>query len=345
MSRRSDTPASRSLTAPPLHAARLAPESGSSATGAPGAADDSHAADEQRASGPSAEPAPDAAARRHCVVTYHYVRPSNSDGVTGLSPHAFEAQLRLIAQRYRFVTAEEFVAEHRAQDNLALVTFDDAVRDQYEYAAPILERLRIPAVFYAPMRPFSDEADRWCTQHLLHALAENLGYEELERRVRNEIGTPEIDEEAMHRIYHYEVPRKRRLKYLMAFTLPAQQAAEVLGSVNKSVGLSSDEWFMTAEQLGELQSAGHALGGHGFDHLPYTAIDADAQRRDMHRAAELMNRLFGKRPRTLAWPFGRTNASAEALAREAGFVHTFTTAARIDAMDLDAFLERDPCPP
>ena len=56
------------------------------------------------------------------------------------------------------------------EDGLVLVTFDDAVSDQYVHALPILEEYQVPSVIFAPMRPYSDESDRWTTQHLLHAL-------------------------------------------------------------------------------------------------------------------------------------------------------------------------------
>src|SRR4051794_14692788 len=112
---------------------------------------------------------------------YHYVRPSNSEGVTGITPQELGEQLDLVTARYRAVTAEEFVETHAEQSGMALITFDDAVSDQYDHAFPVLEDRGVPAVVFAPMRPYSDEADRWTTQHLLHALAQELGFAELER--------------------------------------------------------------------------------------------------------------------------------------------------------------------
>ncbi len=44
------------------------------------------------------------------VVTYHYVRPANSDGVTGVTPEQFAAQLHLIRSSYEIVPADAFVA-------------------------------------------------------------------------------------------------------------------------------------------------------------------------------------------------------------------------------------------
>ncbi|QYU67823.1 polysaccharide deacetylase family protein [Leptolyngbya sp. 15MV] len=279
----------------------------------------------------------------HLVVTYHYVRPRNSDGVTGITPAEFREHVKGISRTRRVVTAAEFEARRECESGLALITFDDGVRDQYDFAAPILDEVGVPAVFFVPMRPLSDEADGWCAQHLLHALAQHLGFEELERRVDaalRELGpVPRIDVAEMDRLYHYEVRRKRRLKYLLAFALPAQQSSAVLRAVNADVGLGHRDWYMSAEELSRLQAAGHELGGHGFDHLPYTTLSADEQDRDMGRAQKWMSRLFGVRPRPIAFPFGRADATTRALARRHGYTMMFTAEDRMDARDVRRALE------
>lgn len=272
---------------------------------------------------------------RNLVATYHYVRPRNSDGAVGVTPGEFRDHLRLIKSRYRAVTAEEFVTLHQRESGLALVTFDDALKDQHEHAFPILEEEDVPAVFFAPMRPYSEEPDRWCTQHLLHALAHELGWTELEKRVEPLItpllaGTP-IDHAAMDRLYHYELPYKRRLKYVLAFVLGHAQVTGVLRKVNRSIGLLPEEWYMSAAQLLEVQNAGHSLGGHGFEHVPFNTLTPKEQAAEMHRAQAIMSGLFGAMPRTMAYPYGRFTPESGTIARACGYTYCFTTEERVDA--------------
>ena len=274
------------------------------------------------------------------IVTYHYVRPSNSDGVTGLTPATFREHLEAIRLTHEIVDADRFEAEHAGRRDLALITFDDAVRDQFDFAAPVLAELGAPATFFAPMRPFDPElagqpAEQWITQHLLHALAEYLGWDELEQRVDQAVGaaglSPAIDADQMNDLYHYELPRKRRLKYLLAFAFDATTAADLLGTVNAAVGLRATDWFMTPEQLVQLEHAGHMIGGHGYDHVPYTTLDPSAQREDLEKASALKTRLLGARPRPLAYPFGRWTPETPKIAREVGYTSCYDTAQRVDA--------------
>ncbi|MBI5763913.1 MAG: polysaccharide deacetylase family protein [Planctomycetes bacterium] len=277
-----------------------------------------------------AESRPRHATRGHFVATYHYVRERDSDGVTGITPHAFRAQVRAIRDHYEIVSAEEYSARAGREDGLALITFDDAVKDQ-ALAAEILDELGVPGVFFAPMRPYSEEVDPWCAQHLLHALAQHLGWAEFERRAMALLGDVEIDVARMNALYHYEVPYKRRLKYALAFAVPPARASQILREMNAGVGLRADEWYMSESDLRSLQDRGHALGGHGFDHVPYTLLTPTEQAADMRRAAETMTGLFGDRPRMLAYPFGRFDATTKELTRECGYTTAFSTADRVDA--------------
>ncbi len=291
--------------------------------------------------GPDAACASSAPARKLVgfVATYHYVRPRNSDGVTGITPSELAAQLRAIQQRYRIVPVEVFVAGAAEDDNLALLTFDDGLRDQFA-AAQVLDDFGVCGVFYTPMRPYSDESDRWCPQHLLHALADHLGWAELERRAAPYLVGLELDSGDINRLYHYEQPHKRRLKYALAFGLTPGRAACVLREINARVGLRPEDWYLSAGQLSALQDAGHSLGGHGFDHLPYRIMTAKQQAADLHRAVQTMNQLFGALPRTFACPFGQAGPETVALARGCGYVHMFTTADRVDARDVLSALRR-----
>ncbi|MDF1810359.1 MAG: polysaccharide deacetylase family protein [Phycisphaerales bacterium] len=290
---------------------------------------------------------------KHFIATYHYVRPTNSDGVTGITPEDFERQIKLISNTYTLVSADEFVTREHTETGLALITFDDAVLDQYRYATPILERLGVPATFYSPMRPFAFEFDdqpdeQWISQHLLHALAQELGWNELEQRFDAELKSlnmhPNIDTDRMNELYHYEVPQKRQLKFTIAFVLDQNIVSSILKNINRDIQLKARDWFMNREQLVNLQSRGFDLGGHGFDHLPYSTMSPVEQRADLQRSRDTLDRIAGIRQRTLAYPFGRSDNDTESIARELGYTRCFNTHERVDAMNVEQILSQPPIP-
>ena len=60
----------------------------------------------------------------------------------------------------------------------------------------------------------------------------------------------------------------------------------------------------------------------------------------MARAAAIMERLFGRRDRAIAYPFGRHDACTRALVSEFGYTHAFTTDERVDCKFLDDALAK-----
>ena len=99
---------------------------------------------------------------------------------------------------------------------------------------------------------------------------------------------------------------------------------------------------MTREELVDLQRRGFTIGGHGFDHLPFSTMTPAAQHVDMRRARDVMDDLLGPRPRPIAWPFGRTTEDTPLIAQALGYTRCFNTEGRVDARDVMDVLGREP---
>jgi peptidoglycan/xylan/chitin deacetylase (PgdA/CDA1 family) len=83
------------------------------------------------------------------VLCYHAVSPT-WDAELSITPEALERQLTLLAGRgYRGATFADAVAG-RPSGRTVVVTFDDAYRSVGTLAAPILERLGMPATVFVP---------------------------------------------------------------------------------------------------------------------------------------------------------------------------------------------------
>jgi peptidoglycan/xylan/chitin deacetylase (PgdA/CDA1 family) len=96
--------------------------------------------------------------RRWCdasvVLCYHNVVAGGGEASGEPSLHLprerFARQLEWLARHYRIVSLQEFVAQpsSRVSPPLAAITFDDAYAGVFEHAAPVLERLAIPATVF-----------------------------------------------------------------------------------------------------------------------------------------------------------------------------------------------------
>ncbi|MGB2713831.1 MAG: polysaccharide deacetylase family protein [Vicinamibacterales bacterium] len=85
------------------------------------------------------------------VVTFHRVQNTDSSEPLTISVRAFEQYCRFFARHFRVVALGDLVAqlERGETPNRELaITFDDGYLDNFENAAPVLERYHLPATFF-----------------------------------------------------------------------------------------------------------------------------------------------------------------------------------------------------
>jgi peptidoglycan/xylan/chitin deacetylase (PgdA/CDA1 family) len=90
------------------------------------------------------------AAPRLTVLLYHRVSDEARDNLT-VGIEQFDRQMALLRRYCRVVSIEEAIAwteVPRTAEPLVCITFDDGYLDNYEHAAPILERHQLPAAFF-----------------------------------------------------------------------------------------------------------------------------------------------------------------------------------------------------
>jgi len=297
---------------------------------------------------------------------YHYVRdrePPLSDGVKGLREGEFEKQLDQLSTVATPIDWPTFYAWQRGEgtipDRSFLLTFDDGLADQAEIVVPILNRRNLSGVFFVPACVLVNH--RLLPPHQVHLLLATLGlkrfaqalFDELHRLDEKNDWPSRMDEgQALHS-YYYESPLRAKLKFLLTQMLPIPLRNAALDRLfNEHVGEHEEwaqRWYCSADQLRDMQSAGHTIGGHSFSHDPLTRLTASECRDDINRCAGILGDVLGwqtsqPRPgvpdratRPFSFPFGCYNDGVCQAVADARFAAAFTTEARPVANGCDLY--------
>ena len=90
------------------------------------------------------------------VSNYHYIREdykTNYPSIFGVTPLQFKEQLLLLKNSGEFVSADDLISHTdsliNSTEKYILITFDDGLKEQYEFGLSILDSLNIPALFFA----------------------------------------------------------------------------------------------------------------------------------------------------------------------------------------------------
>lgn len=291
-------------------------------------------------------------------IGYHYVRPSFDlphPGIFGLTTAEFKAQLELLGRHGEFVglglLRRALAGEASLPERAWLVSFDDGLREQFEHALPVLDELRIPAVFFANTLPLAEK--RPLLVHMTHLLRANVAPATLKNvigEVATELGISlqEVDSARAVHQYGYDTREAAELKYLLNFLLPVTDRDRVVEQCfDQLLGWDRAEvsaaLYMDCEQLMEL-AARDFLGSHTHSHRPLGTLEEAEIRREIGRSLDYLEAWTGVRVDSLGYPYGSRETCTPAvgrLAAELGIRLGFTMErAAIDDYSQPLFLPR-----
>lgn len=252
------------------------------------------------------------------VVTFHYVRPESQypeRGIRGITPEQLAAQIEQLAGAGEIIAGTELVAAIRGETSLPeraiMLTFDDGLREHFEYALPVLERAGVPATFFANTAPLAD--GRVSTVHKVHQLRAGAPPVALLETATRALAARGIDpveppEEVVRSQYPYDPYDDARQKYLFGFGLGDLRDQVVQECFDAQFGADGERemvtrLYMDTEQLRAVAQRGW-LGSHAHEHVDLAALDKVGRSEQLSRSAQLLEEWTGCRPVGLAYPFG-----------------------------------------
>ncbi len=266
-------------------------------------------------------------------VMYHYVRPDASDApwYYYLDIDDFRAQLDYFEDEYGLVDREAFLAAARGDASPpegVVLTFDDGLRDHYDYVFPELKRRGLWGIFYIPTIPYTKE--RPLNVHRVHALVGKYGgdavLDPLLDMVDEEM-VPDARRQEFRTTYQNQdntesvTTVKRILNYFIAY----EYREDVLNTLSEqfpAADIDPEKFYLRPEEFRQMQDAGMIIGSHSVSHRVFSKLSQSAQREEIISSFDYLSTILdGLDIRTFCYPYG-------------GF-HTFTDYTRtvLDSVD------------
>ena len=112
------------------------------------------------------------------LIMYHYVRPikdSEYPEIKGLELKGFINQINYFKNSFNFTSSDQLLNciynNDEIKPNSIALTFDDGFKDHFKYVFPILNKEKIPALFFPSAKPI--EENIVLTVHKIHFILAN----------------------------------------------------------------------------------------------------------------------------------------------------------------------------
>jgi len=266
------------------------------------------------------------------ILVYHLVAQVERDPFgTAVSPENFAAHMEIVARRFRpqgLGTVAQALQHGPALDGAVAVTFDDGYANNLTVALPILEAWSVPATVFVATGYTGTGLEFWWDEleHLVACAPERaLALRAGGRSLSFDASRPDAVLTEVWELLH---------------RLERQQIADAIDQLRRWAGMSAPRpprethRPMTVEELETISASGVVeLGAHTRWHVSLAACDLRTQREELEGSRADLETWLGRRPTSLAYPYGRPghdySQSTVQVAAQLGFAQALSTRAAL----------------
>ncbi len=271
------------------------------------------------------------------ISNYHYIRlnfEAKYSSIFGVTPNVFKNQLELLENQGDFISIFDLLNNTdtilAASENYFLITFDDGLKEQMEYAMPILENKNIDALFFANSINFENK--KVSTVHKIHLIRSILDSESILNSIQkiSLLNLTDIDKKNASQTYRFDTKLDGQLKYSLNFKLNLNEQERLINSLfdmhfNEQEVV--ENFYMSQKDLNYLASKNY-LGSHTHSHKPLGILDNETILFELQHSKNYFENLTNSKINTVSYPYGTEQAVTPIvpkLALENGYNLGFTT--------------------
>lgn len=275
------------------------------------------------------------------VSNYHYIRPdfkASYPSIFGITPFEFKKQLLLLKNQGDFVTPVDLVSNVDkildSNDNNLFITFDDGLKEQFDFALPILDELNIPAIFF--VNSINSEEKKVSTVHKIHLLRSIISSDEFLRKLLN-VPFSDSEKNNAKAIYRYDDEKSAILKYILNFKLNFKQQEEIikgLFDIHFEENAILEALYMTEKNLKALAQTGY-LGSHTHNHYPLGLLPAENIKFELKKTKVYLEKVTNSIINIVSYPYGTPETCTDIvadLAKKEDYKIGFTTKRGINTL-------------
>ncbi len=270
------------------------------------------------------------------VSNYHYIRENYNHkypSIFGVTPTQFENQIRLLKNLGNFVKITDFLDHTEdiiaSKENFYLITFDDGLNEQYQYAVPIMEDLEVDGLFF--INTINHEEQKVSTVHKIHLLRSIIDPKEMMNKIleSHEFDYSQKEKETAHNIYRFDNHESAEVKYFLNFLMPYVEKEKVVNMLFHQYfdeKNTAGEFYMSKNQIRELSKKKY-IGNHTHSHKPLGLFEKNVIEYELSHSKLFLEEITGTNVDIVSYPYGTLSActpTVQEKSKETGHKIGFT---------------------
>lgn len=250
-------------------------------------------------------------------VMYHYVRPTdpNQPHLFYLNFDDFRRQLDYFEQQFGIMSRAQWQAALNTPKELSdgvILTFDDGLIDHYQYVWPELHARGHWGIFYVSSATL--HAQQLLSVHRVHYLLGRFGgtrvLNVLELLLDDSLFIEGFYEQLKAAPYAMQSMDEHslRVKKIVNYALKPESKDAVLGKLLRKLKVDesavAQQFYMSSEQIREMEDDGFTFGAHGKSHNLLTKFIGTELTREVTGSVQELDTVLSQPSNTFCYPYG-----------------------------------------
>ncbi|MCW5867624.1 MAG: polysaccharide deacetylase family protein [Candidatus Eremiobacteraeota bacterium] len=252
-----------------------------------------------------------------CNFLFHRVSPSSEAWSTAISPGRLRSILQLIKRIYRVCSLEEAYDQASCGSMpLATLTFDDGFREDIEYAAPILESLKLTACFFLVVDSVESGRPNWSYE------LPRLFHLSVRRRLQIDCEHPGVLRGNFNFASSDALVAFGRTLISNLSQVPHTTASDIYQQIRMQLDdvAPSSTRMLSWSEARQLTGRGFEIGSHTYTHPFLSKVGDDAELAfELGESRQKFGQELGSPPQTIAYPFGDYDQRVAEAAKTSGY--------------------------
>ncbi len=281
------------------------------------------------------------------IFVYHRVNDDRDPFFYAMTVSRFRAEMEYLAKNFHLVSLDQLACGQLPTNGnryCVAVTFDDGYRDNFLYAAPILQKLGIPATIFLTTGYIESGQLPWYDQVRLAFKLTRQPHIALQ-----EIGGPvsALDTDYV---------RLQALAYTLNWLRQADEPSrshlleELFRALRVPTPLNMPNTLLGWDEIRQMSRQGITFGAHTVTHPVLSTLPVSRLQEEILGSKKTVEKRLQRSIQHFAYPFGKKadfSADAKQVVRAAGFVTAVTTISGVndpqqDPYELKRFCLREP---
>lgn len=238
---------------------------------------------------------------------FHRIGDANSTPfdpcVYSCSADDLEKYINFIKNNFRVINVDELhqiIAQgKKVKEKLALITFDDGYRDNYDLAYPILKKFDVPGLFFIATAMIESGHLTWWDEiawHVKHCSGKKI-------KLKNWIDAVQIDEQVSINTI------KKVLARIKSFPGTIEEQLIELRAISQQTVPRNlvKELFVTWAQIKEMSDNNISIGAHSHSHQILSTLPEKELLYELTEVKKLLEDVTAKSVSTISYPVGGPN--------------------------------------